>query len=346
MPQLHGKQIRDASIENVKLLRPATRVRAKSTGDITIASPGTTIDGVVLSLGDRVALADQSTGTEDGVYVFDTDTTPMTRAADFAVGAAVAACPVFVSEGTVNNDTQHIFSNNTGSDVVGTDDLVLVDITGTGALTGGDGIDISGSDVISVDLSAISGLRFTTGTLEVEVDVTTGGNIAPVNLTSDGVGLDVDLIDGVGIEADGSAQLQISAQGDGLSGGGGTTIAVQADGDTISVGASGVKSVTQNTDDKDVAIATPTSGDESDTGVDLTSTPVGARYIQVFVNGLKVSLGDGVKTKDSYFSVDGGTNARALSAIVATDDFIWNGVIAGYELDTADVVDFDHDVAA
>ena len=347
MPQLHGKQIRDASIENVKLLRPATRVRAKSTGNITIAAPGAAIDGVTLSVNDRVALGDQTTTTEDGVYEFQGAATPMTRAPDFPVGAAVAACPVFVSEGTVNNDTQHIFSNNTGSDVVGTDDLVLVDITGTGALTGGDGIDISVSDVISVDLSAISGLKFTTGTLEVDSDTETGGDIRGVNLTANGVGLDVDLIDGVGIEADGSAQLQISAQGDGLSGGGGTTIAVQADGDTITVGAGGVKSTKLTTADKAEAPAA-TSGDDVDTTLTIAATPVGDRYIQVFVNGLKVEVGEALKTKDCFFSDTASTpfTALALSAITAGSKLIWNGVVAGYDLATTDRIDLDYEIVA
>lgn len=345
MPQLHGKQIKDASIENVKLIRPATRTRAKSTADVDISSAPAAIDGVTLAQDDRVLLADQSPAAEDGIYIFNGTGSAMTRTADYAIGAAVAACPVFVSEGTANADTVWLCTNNTGSDVVNTDDLVFVDVTGTGAIIGGDGIDVSGNTV-SVDLSAVSGLAFNGGTLEVDSDTETGGDIRGVNLTANGVGLDIASIDGVGIDADGSGNLEIATQGDGITGGGGTVLAVEADGDTITVGAGGVKSITQNTDDKDVAISSPTSGDESDTGVDITTTPVGDRYVQVFVNGLKVSLGDAVKTKDSYFSSDGGTTARALSAIVATDDFIWNGVVAGYELDATDVVDFDHDVAA
>jgi len=54
------------------------------------------------------------------------------------------------------------------------------------------------------------------------------------------------------------------------------------------------------------------------------------------VNGIEETSGDGVKTKSAYFSVDGGTTARAISAIVSGDTLFWNGVIAGYELSGSD----------
>lgn len=93
--------------------------------------------------------------------------------------------------------------------------------------------------------------------------------------------------------------------------------------------------------DKD-QIPTATSGDESPTGILIDVTPPSDGYVIVLLNGLAVSLGDGVKTTDCYFSVDGGTTARAIADIVAGDELIWNGAVAGYELDAADVVDFNY----
>ena len=65
-------------------------------------------------------------------------------------------------------------------------------------------------------------------TLSVQADGTTGGNIQPVNVVANGVGLDVNAIAGTGLEADGSANLRIAAAaaGDGLTGGGGSALAV------------------------------------------------------------------------------------------------------------------------
>ena len=93
-------------------------------------------------------------------------------------------------------------------------------------------------------------------------------------------------------------------------------------------------------DDKDLAVGGDTAGDEDASGLTITNTPIG--YTRVLVDGVGANLGDAVKTKDCYFSADGGTTARAISAIVATDELIWNGVIAGANLLTTNRVDFDY----
>jgi hypothetical protein len=92
--------------------------------------------------------------------------------------------------------------------------------------------------------------------------------------------------------------------------------------------------------DKEKSVGAPTSGDDADTGLTITSTPEADSYVAVFVNGIKALLGDGVKTKDCYFSNDGGTTARAITAIAAGDTLFWNGVISGHDLATDDVLAF------
>lgn len=87
-----------------------------------------------------------------------------------------------------------------------------------------------------------------------------------------------------------------------------------------------------------------TSGNESATGVTITNTPGSDGYVRVLINGIGKELGDGVKTADCYFSPDGGTTARAIADIQAGDEFIWNGIIAGFELDSGDSVSFDYSV--
>lgn len=67
-------------------------------------------------------------------------------------------------------------------------------------------------------------------------------------------------------------------------------------------------------------------------------------YVAVRVNGIGYQVGDGVRTKDCYFSGDGGGTARAFGAIVATDKLYWNGSIAGFQLAAAtDIIDFIFD---
>lgn len=97
-------------------------------------------------------------------------------------------------------------------------------------------------------------------------------------------------------------------------------------------------------EDKDLAgRATAADGDlASDTPI--TNTPVDHGYVAVNVNGLEVVVGDGVKTKDCYFSNDGGTTARAIADIQAGDTLHWVGTVAGYELDTVDRINMNYDV--
>jgi len=76
----------------------------------------------------------------------------------------------------------------------------------------------------------------------------------------------------------------------------------------------------------------------------IAATPASDGYVQVFVNGLHTEVGNGVKTKDCYFSGDGGTTARSISAITAGDKLYWVGTVVGYELDATDRIDFDYTV--
>lgn len=93
--------------------------------------------------------------------------------------------------------------------------------------------------------------------------------------------------------------------------------------------------------DKFVASAA-TSGNFSSTAVAITSTPALGSYVDVQVDGVSFEVGDGVKTKDCYFSGDGGTTARAITAIVATDVLYWNGVIAGFDLLTSNKISLNY----
>jgi hypothetical protein len=61
--------------------------------------------------------------------------------------------------------------------------------------------------------------------------------------------------------------------------------------------------------------------------------------VQVLINGVMIELGDGVKTKDGYFSADAGSTAKAHNALASGDAFFWNGSSV-FTLDTTDRVDF------
>ena len=94
-------------------------VRAASTGNVVVATGGLlTIDGVTLVSGDRVLLKNQTTASENGVYIAAAGA--WSRAAD----TITANTFWFAEEGTVNADTQWMVTNN-GTIVVGTTPLTI-----------------------------------------------------------------------------------------------------------------------------------------------------------------------------------------------------------------------------
>lgn len=88
-------------------------VRAASTANVTIASPGTTIDGVTASNGDLFLLTAQTTGSQNGPYVFNGSGSAMTRATNWDTsGEATLGSYWVVREGT-NADKFAILTNDT-----------------------------------------------------------------------------------------------------------------------------------------------------------------------------------------------------------------------------------------
>jgi len=100
-------------------------VRCRTTANITL-SGAQTIDGVSVVAGDRVAVMNQTTGSENGIYVAASGA--WSRATDQASGGSGAGDSFFINEGTTYANTQWTCSNDVGSDVVGTNALTFVQI--------------------------------------------------------------------------------------------------------------------------------------------------------------------------------------------------------------------------
>lgn len=98
------------------------------------------------------------------------------------------------------------------------------------------------------------------------------------------------------------------------------------------------------TSNKNMTASVTTADNQEATATTIAATPALDGYVQVFVNGVKVQVGDGTKVSVvSYFSGDAGATARSITAIVSGDKLFWNGSIAGYELDATDKIDFDYE---
>lgn len=111
-----------------------TAVRVATTANGTLASAfenGDTVDGVTLATGDRILIKDQSTATENGIYVVAASGAP-TRASDADTGAEIKQATVMVQEGTVNADSTWTLTNN-GTITLGSTNLVFA-LQGTGSV--------------------------------------------------------------------------------------------------------------------------------------------------------------------------------------------------------------------
>lgn len=74
--------------------------RVSTQGNISIASPGATIDGVTMALNDRVLVRSQSSGAENGIYVWNGAAVPMTRTADASTFDELKQATVTINEGS------------------------------------------------------------------------------------------------------------------------------------------------------------------------------------------------------------------------------------------------------
>jgi len=165
-------------------------VRAATTGNITLSGLQT-IDTIVLADGDRVLVKDQTTASENGIYIVRGGIV-WTRTEDLEPGTGAAATTVFVNEGGTNADTTFVCTNDPGSDIVGTDDLVFSESSGGGgSLTLNDG-DIfvgNGSNVAtgvtpSGDIASISN----TGVVTLADTAVTAGSYTSADITVDSKG--------------------------------------------------------------------------------------------------------------------------------------------------------------
>jgi len=128
-------------------------VRVASTANAVIASAlenGDAIDGVTLATGDRVLLKNQSTGSENGIYVVQASGAAV-RASDFQTGDVSSLAFVFVEEGTSNAQNGYILTN-TGSITVGSTALTFTQFSGAGQITAGTALTKSGNTLnVGVD---------------------------------------------------------------------------------------------------------------------------------------------------------------------------------------------------
>lgn len=104
---------------NLGQLRQAIRdldwkqsVRVATSADLNLAAPGASVDGVALSVGDRILVKAQTTGSENGIYEWQGAAVPAIRAVDYDAATEVTSgSVVVVSEGS-NADQLWVLKTN------------------------------------------------------------------------------------------------------------------------------------------------------------------------------------------------------------------------------------------
>lgn len=176
-------------------------VRAASTANVTLSAPGASIDGVTLTSGDRVLLKNQTTGSQNGIYVWNGSAVAMTRAADADTSAEVKpGLTMMVTEGSTNADKEFMLTTD-GTITLDTTVLTFTQVNAGGtSYSAGNGLSLTSttfavvpkaSGGLSVDSGGVflastvagNGLTLTSGVLAVVGDST-------MTVAADQIGVD------------------------------------------------------------------------------------------------------------------------------------------------------------
>lgn len=144
-------------------------VRVATTGNVALTGATTTvIDGITLAVGDRVLVKDQTTGSENGIYVFATGA--WSRAIDANTNTKVTSgLFVFVESGTVNSDSGWVLTTD-GAITLGTTALSFTQFSGAGQITTGAGLTKVGN---TIDVGTASSSRIVVNADNIDLALVT-----------------------------------------------------------------------------------------------------------------------------------------------------------------------------
>ena len=133
-----------------------------TTANITLSGTQT-IDGIAVSVGDRVLVKDQSTASQNGIYVVASSS--WTRATDADTWTELVAAFTFVEKGTTNSDSGWICTVDAGG-TIGTTSVTFAQFSGAGQITAGAGMVKSGN---TLNVQTASSSRIVVGADEIDL---------------------------------------------------------------------------------------------------------------------------------------------------------------------------------
>lgn len=159
------KQQLDAAVAGLSWKQPV-RVATTTNGTLATAfASGQTIDGVTLSTSDRILIKDQTTQSQNGIYIVQSSGSPV-RATDADSTAELQAATVYVTSGTTNADKA--YTQTTDSPTIGTSNIVWAQVGGGTLPTAGNGLTLTGS---TLDVGAGTGISVGADTVGVDTAV-------------------------------------------------------------------------------------------------------------------------------------------------------------------------------
>ena len=256
-------------------------VKVATTGNITLSGEQT-IDGVTTS-GSRVLVKNQTSGSQNGIYVSASGA--WSRASDMDASAEFAGAAVFVREGSTFADTGFICTNDADPNV-GTDAINFTQFTGAATLVAGDGLSKVGSTFsVNVDDSSI---EIASDALQIKnLGITAGmlaggiGNAKLSNSTISGVALGANL-NSLSVVS-GSALAMTGFNGSAAV----TDLGVQVDGSSIEI---------------------------SSNALQVKASGITSNMLAGSIAAGKINLGNGVEDNAGSLQIDLDGSSLALSA--------------------------------
>jgi hypothetical protein len=152
-----------------------------TTANITLSGTQT-IDGVAVSVGDRVLVKDQSTASQNGIYLCASST--WTRTTDADSWTELVAAFTFVEKGTTNADSGWVCTVDAGG-TLGSTSVTFAQFSGAGQITAGAGLTKTGN---TIDVGTASSSRIVVNS--DNIDLATSGVTAGTykSVTADAYG--------------------------------------------------------------------------------------------------------------------------------------------------------------
>lgn len=173
-------------------LDPKASCVVATTANIATLSGLLTVDGITLVAGDRVLVKNQSTASQNGIYL--ASASAWTRATDMDAWTEVPNAFTFVEQGSTQADTGWVCTSNAGG-TLNTTAITFVQFSGAGTYVAGTGLTLSGG-TFSITNTAVSAGSYgsasavATFTVNAQGQLTAAGstNIAIANTQVSGLG--------------------------------------------------------------------------------------------------------------------------------------------------------------